>query len=502
MAIKVVTPKEMSVIDRKTIEDFGIPSFTLMESAGRSVYSFIRSFFENDLKFLNVAVVVGKGNNGGDGLVVARYLADKVSNLDVFLLSEATSFKGDARKNFELLKKIGVNLIEVEVLPSLEEYDLIVDAIFGTGFHGEPDDRLLKCFEKINLSGALVISVDIPSGVNGETGEVIKGAVVADYTVTMGTVKRGHLLYPGKAFTGELYIADIGIPESFYNEIETLVPEVDDIRELLPVRIGNEHKGNMGRVLIVAGSKGFTGAAFLASQAAILSGAGLVYLAIPEELNSIMEVKLTEVITLPYSTMENFEKNLNSYDFDVIAFGPGAGRTPETVEKLRIILERFKGPLVIDADGIWAIKELGNLKFEQPVILTPHPGEASFLLKATASEIDKKRIEFAKKLSETFNATVVLKGAPTIVKIKDGYTYINPTGNPGMASGGVGDVLTGMLAGLVAQGVSIPDSALLAPYLHGFIADILLEEETEESITATKILENIGRALHELKLEE
>jgi len=501
MAIKVVTPEEMSVIDRKTIEDFGISSFTLMESAGRSVYSFIRSFFENDLKYLNVAVVVGRGNNGGDGLVVARYLVDKVSNLDVFLLNEATALKGDARKNFELLEKMGANLVEVEVLPSLEEYDLVVDAIFGTGFHGEPDDRLLKCFEKINLSGTLVISVDIPSGVNGETGEVIKGAVVADYTVTMGTVKRGHLLYPGKAFTGELYIADIGIPESFYNEIDILVPEVDDIRELLPVRIGNEHKGNMGRVLIVAGSKGFTGAAFLASQAAILSGAGLVYLAIPEELNDIMEAKLTEVITLPYSTMDDFRKILNLYNFDTIAFGPGLGRTSETIEKLRMIFEEFKGPLVIDADGIWALSNLKDIKFQEPVILTPHPGEASFLLEKSPGDIDRNRIEDAALISKSCNATVVLKGAPTIIKIKNGNTYINPTGNPGMASGGVGDVLTGMIAGFIAQGVSPDDSALISPYIHGFVADLLLDEESEESIIATKILENIGFALKALREE-
>ena len=501
MAIKVVTPEEMSGIDRKTIEDFGIPSFTLMESAGRSVYSFIRSLFEDDLKFLNVAVVVGKGNNGGDGLVVARYLMDKVSNVDIFLLSEAAAFKGDARKNFELVEKMGINLVEVDVLPSLEEYDLIVDAIFGTGFRGQPDDRLLKCFEKINLSGTLVISVDIPSGVSGETGEVIKGAVVADYTITMGTVKRGHLLYPGKAFTGELYIADIGIPESFYQEIDVLVPEVDDIKALLPVRIGNEHKGNMGRVLVVAGATGFTGAASLASQAAIVSGAGLVYLAIPEDLNSIMEVKLTEVITLPYTTLDNFEKILNLYDFDVVAFGPGLGRTSETVEKLRLILDSFKGPLVIDADGIWALSNLKETKFKVPVILTPHPGEAAFLLKKSPADIDKNRIEDAALISDSYNATVVLKGAPTIIKIKNGNTYINPTGNPGMASGGVGDVLTGMIAGFIAQGISPEDSALISPYIHGFVADLLLEEESEESIVATKILENIGKGLNILREE-
>ncbi|MCD6382603.1 MAG: NAD(P)H-hydrate epimerase, partial [Candidatus Hydrothermae bacterium] len=291
----ILTPEEMREFDRYTIEELGVSQEILMENAGRSVYSAIKALYSYPLEDAAAVVIAGKGNNGGDGLVVARYLSQDVEELFVYLVGKKADLKGSPLRNLEILERMGVEVIEIdEVDEEIEESilgaDVIVDAIFGTGFRGKAEGIYAELIDAINASDAFIASVDIASGVNSKSGEVFGDAVIADVTVTMAFPKTGHFLYPGKLFTGKLVVADIGIPRNLAEgRIKRATVEEDDVREILPVRLGHEHKGDIGRVLVIAGSRGFTGAASLTSLASMRMGAGLTYLAIPESLNPILE---------------------------------------------------------------------------------------------------------------------------------------------------------------------------------------------------------------------
>ncbi len=496
MAIKVLTPEEMRKADRRAIEELGIPSLELMERAGKGLADFIESFFGERLKDIRVAVFCGKGNNGGDGFVSAVHLHKKVKDLTVFLLSGKAEFSGDAQYQLERATKEGIPIRDYT--PFLEEdldFDLYIDALFGTGFRGKLQSPHLEIIEKINSKKGLKIACDIPSGVNGETGEVGNIAFRADYTITFAFPKTGLLLYPGRYYSGDIKIVDIGIPENLVDSQKFWI-QLEDIKNILPSYRGDEHKGQCGKVLVVAGSKEYTGAAYFAAESAINAGAGLVYLAVPEEIRPIMQTKCSEVIVRSYSKLEDFREILKG-DYDVIALGPGLGRNKTTIQLLQETL-KLPIPKIIDADGIWAVAELKAVLTTKDII-TPHPGEASFLLNGvSASEINKNRVNFAKELSSKLNATVVLKGAPTI--ISDGNSiFFNPTGNPGMAVGGMGDLLTGIIAGLYPRINDPLKTALAGVFIHGLSADLLLETETFETVIPTKVLKNLNRAFKKVR---
>ncbi|HDM89664.1 MAG TPA: NAD(P)H-hydrate dehydratase, partial [candidate division WOR-3 bacterium] len=337
-------------------------------------------------------------------------------------------------------------------------------------------------------------------------GEVVDDAVIADVTVTMAFPKTGHFLYPGKLFTGELVVADIGIPRNIAEgRIKRVTVEEDDVREILPVRLGHEHKGDVGRVLVIAGSRGFTGAASLTSLASMRMGAGLTYLAIPESLNPILEAKVTEVITLPVaevdgSISEEAIDGLLGGKYDGIAIGPGLSRKESAVKAVSRLLEKYRGPLVIDADGVWALK--GRLDLlrnrEIPAILTPHPGELGHLLDLSPDEVDRNRMEIAVEFAVKHGVILVLKGAPTVIGTPGGFLWINTTGNPGLASGGTGDVLTGMIVSLLAQGVPPVESAIAGVYLHGLAGDLAAADLSEYSLMAGDLLDYIPEAINYL----
>ncbi len=510
----ILKADEMRELDRITIQEIGVDAAILMENAGRSVYSVIRELV-GDVGGLKAVVVAGKGNNGGDGFVVARYLYNDDADVIVYLLGQEGEVKGSAKKNLEILKNLGVEIVELQSEDEftlfqfdVETADVVIDAIFGTGFKGDVEGIYADVIDAINDSEGIVVSVDIPSGVNSDTGEVGTTAVTADFTVTMAFPKLGHFLYPGKLYTGELVVANIGIPEDLaYEKVRRLLIDGELVSDLVPLRAGNEHKGELGRVLVVAGSRGYTGAAALASAAAMRAGAGLTYLAIPQSLNDILEVKLTEVITIPVDE-DNGTITERAVDellagnkrFDVAAIGPGLTRKDNVKKAILKFVREFDGPMVIDADAVVALA--GNLDVlkdrEIPPILTPHPGEMSHLIDMSPEEIDRDRVDVASKFATEHGVILVLKGAPTIVAMPGGMVYVNTSGNAGLASGGTGDVLTGIITGLLGQGLLPQDAALLGVFLHGLAADIAVEELSEQSLMATDLLDYIPEAYNYL----
>ncbi len=509
MAQIVVTPQEMREIDRITIEEVGVPGIVLMENAGRGVAGVIQSLWS--VEELRVVVLSGRGNNGGDGFVTARYLLEKVQDLRVFLLGERARVQGDARFHMELLERAGgiVEEITEERLGDLERAirsaDLLVDAVLGTGFSGDEITGLYgQALEVVNRAGIPVVAVDIPSGVNGATGQAAPGAVAAVATVTMGLPKTGHFLYPGVLYTGDLYTVDIGIPPAVVRPFGNReVVETEDVAQRLPRRVGPENKGDFGRVLIVAGSRGFTGAAVLAARAALRAGAGLVYVAVPESLMPVMETKLTEAIKLPVPELEGRvvpeaveALQRTGIVFDAVAVGPGLGRTPQVREFLQRFLEWYHGPLVVDADAFVLLYEDPERRplREVPPVLTPHPGELGRVASMNPRAVNQNRLFVAEEQVGHLGGVLVLKGKPTVIATPEGHTYLNLTGNPGMASGGTGDVLTGLIAALLGQGLSPEDAAVAGVFLHGLAGDLAALDHGEHALIASDLVRYLPQA--------
>jgi len=513
--MKLVTAEEMKKIDTRAIEGMSIPGAMLMENAGRGVVSVIKKGI-GEVEGVSFAIVCGKGNNGGDGFVVARFLKNDGASIRAYLLGRKSEVKGDAKTNLEIALKAGVELVEVRSDASLSKLgdglgsaDVAVDAIFGTGFKGAPGGIPGKAIDLLNQFEGIIVSIDVPSGLDASTGQIGGPCVLADVTVTMCLPKRGLLLYPGKDHTGDLYVVDIGIPPLAIEKEHLKVELIEDtyVRSVFPMRPSGAHKGRFGHLLVVAGSPGLTGAGALASMSGLKVGCGLVTLGIPESLNDLMEAKLTEVMTLPLKETRSRTLAREALDSilsflekaDALALGPGLSTNPKTRELVLKLLPEVNCPTIVDADG------LNNLSYETsvirqckaPLVLTPHPGEASRLIGVKASGIDLGRIDYAVKMSKGFSSTVVLKGAPTVVASMDGLAYVNPTGNSGMATGGSGDVLTGMIGGFLAQGLNSLEASTVAVYLHGLAGDLGAEEHTEYSLVAGDIMENIPSAIKE-----
>ena len=496
--MKVVTAQEMRLLDKRTIEEYAIPGMVLMENAGLGVLREMTLRY-GDLTRKAVTVIAGRGNNGGDGFVIARHLHQKGGRVKIYLLGQKETVEGDAGTNLQIYTKIGGALQELagsqiteknlqRLESDLNQSDLIVDAIFGTGLmntKSDPAGRMIsQVITRMNESGKPIVAVDIPSGISSDTGEIIETGVKADLTVTFGLPKRGHYLHPGAAHRGVLRVVDIGIPQSLINEspcfVNLLTPH--EIKKSLPARPANAHKGTFGHALIIGGSVGKTGAAAMAAQAALRVGAGLVTLAIPSSLNAIMEQKLTEVMTvpLPETTAQTLsltaEKALLDLvqDKSVVVLGPGLSLHPETQELVRKLLCTLRLPIVLDADGINALSGHTQLltQTNTPVVLTPHPGEMGRLLGTTRQKIQSNRLETARSFAQTHHVWLILKGAHTILAEPEGTLFINPTGNEGMATGGTGDVLAGMLGGFISQGLDPLEASKVGVYLHGLAGDL------------------------------
>lgn len=500
--MKVCTAEEMRLIDRTASDLGGIPSIVLMENAAIACVREIEK-----LAARKIGIFCGKGNNGGDGLAAARHLFNKGYEVEVFLVS-GNDFSGDALINYDILDKTGIKITEITDNSSLEYYisaqDLIVDAIFGTGIHGEITGRAYDVIEAINMYAKKTLAVDIPSGIDSDSGRVCAIAVKADITVTFAAYKRGMFLYPGADFTGDIKFYDISIPDYI---IDTCGIDIDLIDKklaqgLLVPRHDNSHKGDYGKILIVGGSTGMTGAVTLSAEAALKSGAGLVTAAVPASLNPIMEVKLTEAMTLPLPDSGGFLsadalKTIINQKCDILLIGPGMGRSEASQQLVCDILSYSRIPVIVDADALYALAQNPDIlsSCSCNLILTPHEAEFARLIGKTVDEVSENRLQLAKEFASYNGVTLVLKGHHTIVTSPGGKQYINTSGNSGMATGGSGDVLAGMTAAFSAVLEDETEAAVLAVYLHGLAGDTAAAQLGKISITAGDICNNINEAI-------
>lgn len=511
----VVTAEEMREIDRLTIQQYGVPSLTLMERAGEAIAQAILDRFGRLAK-KGVLIVAGKGNNGGDGFVVARRLKQKRIACEVALLARKGDLSPDAAHNLRAFLKVKgkVTEIDAEHLALLErrlaKNALVVDAILGTGMKSEVRGWFAEAITLMNASGRPIVAVDIPSGLDTDKGTPLGVAVQAEMTVALAYPKLGEVIYPGVKFVGELAVADIGIAAE---AVATVAPgtellDSETVGWLVPRRESDSHKGTYGHLLIVAGSRGKTGAAIMAARAAMRSGAGLVTLAAPRALNDILAGALLEVMTEPLRNndaeeMADLSDDEWRYLLDrksALLYGPGLGVTPATQNGLRWLLKNLTLPWVIDADGLNALAlEIGRLRHAKVApILTPHPGEMARLTGKETSAVNADRVGIARSFALEHRCHLVLKGARTVIATAAGKVFINPTGNPGMASGGMGDVLAGILTSLLGQGLAAEDAMKLGVYLHGFVGDRVAAVRGEIGLIASDIIDGLPPALRDL----
>jgi len=528
---RILKGSRIAGIDKKAMED-GIDSKLLMKNAGSSVSREILNDFEDKElgRTARGVVICGSGNNGGDGLVAARDLLDYGMRVSVFLIFSEEKFKSDSRFYLNDLMEnrinsihnldSGDNNIKSMLEKDLGEADFVVDAIFGTGIHGKdvygPSKEIIEMINlaKIKNGNLIVYSVDMPSGIDSDNGKVLGVSVKADRTITFGCKKVGLVNYPGAGFAGNVKVADIGIPEKYFSGYEEIYePGLRWIAGKIPVKESWIYKYKVGGLMVIAGSLGFTGAASMTCMSALRSGAGVVTLICPWELNNVFEEKLTEVITYPVEQTDDTSLHINSLDeiielsdrFSALAIGPGLSRNSSTIFLVRELLKKIKKPTVLDADGLYALygpkdAEEGIEDFDlENVIVTPHSGEMSLMMGLGKVPLED-RIDINLEAAKKYRVTSVLKGAKTVISDYNEKTFINPTGNWGLATAGTGDILTGIIGSLLCQGMSLIDSAVCGVYIHGMAADIMVKETSKTALMATDLLEGIKRVF--LKIEE
>jgi NAD(P)H-hydrate epimerase len=510
--MKIVTAAQMQMLDRRAITEARIPSLILMERAGTGVVQQLERHFA-PLEDKRITIVCGKGNNGGDGFVVARLLARKRIAIQVLCLAKAADMSRDARvMHGRLLRIAKKNVIRsAQDSESLRDLfaasDIIVDAILGTGLSTAVSGPYEQVIQTINASGRAVLAVDIPSGLNADTGLVLGAAVRADVTVTFGLPKIGLYVGQGVDHAGSIHVVDIGIPASLIELVEsrTILLTHAMAKTLLPRRTPSSHKGTYGHAGIIAGSVGKTGAAAMAAKAALRVGTGLVTVATPSGVNDTLEAKLLEVMTVPMPETKAHTLARSGLDRllaftrvrTAIAIGPGLTTHPETVDLIQELVKRVDKPCVLDADALNALAGKASLLTESklPPILTPHPGEMARLgIDASPQSVNADRIGVAGRFARERGVLVVLKGARTIVARPDGMIAVCPTGNPGMATAGTGDVLTGMIVGLLAQGLTPWDAACTGTYFHGLAGDLAAGQIGQAAMTAGDLIEHIPKA--------
>ena len=511
--MKIVTAAQMQVLDRRAITEAHIPSLTLMANAGTSVVAAMEQIF-GSLAGKTVVVLCGKGHNGGDGFVVARLLKRKRARVQVLLMARVADSAGDTKTMYRRIVRAG-GASPVLACPSraklqtlLRNSDLIVDALLGTGLSTPITGPYRTAIDCINDADRPVTAIDLPSGIHADTGEVLGVAVRATLTVTFGLPKLGLYVGPGIDHAGIIRIADIGIPPSYMDAVDSRISLItrDETRRLLPVRLPSGHKGTYGHVGVIAGSVGKTGAAALAARAALRVGAGLVTVATPASVNDTLEAKLLEVMTVPMP--ETKARTLAPSGLDqlvaftnarsAVAIGPGLTTHPETAELIHALITRLEKPSVLDADALNALAGRPALLAEckVPLILTPHPGEMARLEgQAAPQSVNADRIGTASRFAQQRGVILVLKGARTVVAHPNGQVAICPTGNPGMATAGTGDALTGIIVGLVAQGLNAWDAARAGTYLHGLAGDLAAASLGIAGMTAGDLIERIPHAL-------
>ncbi len=507
--MKVSTVTQMRNLDRGTMEKFGISQDILMENAGQAVYFVILK--ELGIKNRKFAIFCGAGNNGGDGLVVARKINSNGGEAKVFLLDDETKFTGAAKMNFDIASKMPVEISKVSSIESIKtavfSSDAIVDAMFGTGLAREVSGIYKDVIQLINESNKPVFSVDIPSGINGDTGEVMDTAVKADYTVTFGLPKIGNILHPGYDHCGKLYVSHISFPPSLYNA-DSIKIEINTPIEL-PRRDKNAHKGDFGEVLFIAGASSYLGAPYFSALSFLKAGGGYSRLATPTSISSFLASKGSEIVFVPQKetpagsiALENKDELLKlSQTVDMVIMGPGLSLNEETQELVRELAMEIEKPLLIDGDGITAIsKDIEVIKRRKSeTILTPHMGEMSRITKKDISAVDENKIEVLQHTASELNTIIVLKGAHSLIGYPDETAFINLSGNPGMATAGSGDVLTGTIAAMFGLGLPLKNAVRMGVFIHGFSGDLAAKDKGEDGITAQDILDYLPYAMKQYR---
>jgi NAD(P)H-hydrate epimerase len=510
--IPILTADEMREADRRTIEEVGLPGCVLMENAGAAVARLVRERFPEG----PAVVVAGKGNNGGDGFVVARRLGPRAV---VLLVARRSALSGDAALHLGALERSGGRVLEVVedgewdgAEESMRRAGVVVDALLGTGLRRRPEGaaaRGIAALAAVARAGVPVVAVDLPSGIVSDGGLLDWEAVPASVTVTFGAPKRGHVLPPGCDRVGELVVADIGIPEAFLAGASMTLTEAGDVLEAFPPRSADAHKGTAGRLLIVAGSIGKTGAAILAGTAALRCGSGLVTVATPAPAQGLVAQGRPELMTEPLPVEPDGSLGgaalrrclALAEERDAVVVGPGLGLAGETPGFVAALAAACPRPLLVDADGLTSLKEhvAATAERSRPTLLTPHPGEAGRMLGLSARDVQSRRVETASRLARERNAVVVLKARRTLVARPDGRIAVNPTGNPGLATGGSGDVLSGILGALLARGLDPWLAGSAGVYLHGAVGDRVAALRGQEGILAEDLCDALPEALAALR---
>lgn len=509
--MKIVTAEQMRRIDEETIQRRGIPGIELMERAGRAVAREAIQRFEP----ATVAIVTGKGNNAGDGFVAARELAAADVHVTLFMLCPPEELSGDALTAYEEMPGDLHRVVQPaadDLRRHLEPFDLVIDAIFGTGLRGPVRSPWREAIEAINAARVNVLSIDIPSGLPGDgvTDADWGPCVRATATLTIGLPKLGMAVTPGVRFTGSVVVEGIGFPDDLLHDpaVSINMLTLREAAALLPPRDPDGHKGTFGRVLVLGGSEGMTGAPVLTAHGAARSGAGLVYMAYPRPLGGAIESLVAEPVKLPleadgpWFAGDHVAPVLRAAEtVDAVALGPGLGRHDATAGFVREVAAQVARPLVVDADGLRLLaRDPGLLRGRTaPTILTPHPGEAAELLGRATDDVQRDRLGAFVEFSAAHGVVVVLKGAQTVITTPDGQRWINPSGNTGLAKGGSGDVLTGLIAGLLAQGIEAGEAARLGVFLHGLAADIAAQTTSVRALLPGDLPPLLGQAFARLE---
>jgi hydroxyethylthiazole kinase-like uncharacterized protein yjeF len=497
----ILTSDQMKAIDRRATERFGIPSIVLMENAALAVADAIGEHYPDCDR---AAIFCGTGANGGDGFAVARHLEQRGVVPAVFIVGDRKKIRGDAAANLAICERLALPLYDVtgddslnEALVHAGDANLIVDAIFGTGLDRAPAGLYAETITSLNEMMMPIVAVDLPSGANASSAEPFEPCVRASLTITFAAPKLCHVFEPAAVFCGEVIVADISIPSAAIEDenITLALTTPADVRPHFAPRPASSHKGTYGHVAIVAGSPGLSGAAVLAARGAIRSGAGLVSVVTDAETARLVHAGSIESMTFSGDDVAGFVAGK-----DAALIGPGLAGDEGSYGRIRVLVEAIELPLVIDASALnaFALRTSELNPHRRPRVLTPHPGELARLVGSTAKEINAHRIDAAREAARATGCVVVLKGFQSLIAGPDGHVSVNPTGNPGMATGGMGDVLGGMIAALLARGIGPFQAAAAAVYLHGFAGDMLKDEMGDIGLAALDLAERIPLAIKRL----